>query len=312
MHAPAHHPSLSDDAYTVLRDVALQPRSILLATTPRSASRELLEPPPALSPNTPRLSSAERHLLSHHREEVSRWLEVVAARLLVDGTHGVGSRCYSQSGADRWFRVATREELLAQTAAFLLFPDGRTSDPIAKAAWLLRTPRAGAELAVEVASIAHRFAPNPMARLCAAAAWLHLGASVAAARICRELLAEQASPSVRHVAWTWLGACQAHAAQWVDAADSYRFAYAASGATTTGLWALVNAIQAGDGVLAVQLGVELRPQWEVSTGCRESLVAGLDSASRASDWQWTDAAEAVLRKHEGLDWIASVRPGRVA
>jgi len=312
MHVPAHHPTLSDDAYAVLLDVARQPRSILLATTPRSATRELLDPPPALTPSATRLTSAERHLLAHHRDEVARWLEVAAARLLIDESGGIGSRCYSQSAPDRWFSVATREEILDQGTAFLLFPDGTTSGPLARATWLLRRPRSGAEQAIELASITNRISPNPMAQLCAAAAWLQLGASVAAARVCRELLEVAASPHVRHVAWTWLGACQASAGHWPDAADSYRVAYAASGATTTGLWALVNALQAGDEVLAVQLGAELRPHWEASTRCRESLVAGLEAASRASDWQWTEAAETVLRRHEGLGWIASVGPGRAA
>lgn len=69
----ATHPTMSPDVYAILLDIAKQPDSILLTVEPRQASREFLQPSDPIRSTAAFLTSAERHLLDAHREEVGRW-----------------------------------------------------------------------------------------------------------------------------------------------------------------------------------------------------------------------------------------------
>jgi hypothetical protein len=74
VNAPPVHPDLSPDAYAVLLDIAKQPGSMLLAVEPSKWSRELLEPSDLVRPSATFLTSAERHLVAAHGDELERWI----------------------------------------------------------------------------------------------------------------------------------------------------------------------------------------------------------------------------------------------
>lgn len=85
---PTTHPELSEDVYAVLLDIAKEPDSVLLSSEPRRLSRELLTPSDPIRATASFLTSAERHLLTAHRDEVGRWLLAIA---IEDLTHVAGS-----------------------------------------------------------------------------------------------------------------------------------------------------------------------------------------------------------------------------
>lgn len=299
MHAPAHHPSLSDDAYAVLLDVARQPRSILLATTPRSATRDLLEPPPALSPNTPRLSSAERHLLSHHRDEVARWLQASIARLLSEAPD-VGPM-YTQQESGAWLEVPSASELATRGAHLLEWTDGQGSSPVPRALRALRLgPRDLASIQALV-GVSAGLRADPFHSLVSASLWMAQGHYGAASRTCIELLLHPCSTSVAHAAHSRLGSIAAAAGRWDDAEAAYGVAFRWRAIECTALCALRSSLQAGNAA-AVRLWAQRLPEDGPSGDALAAMGRGMTYSAKVGS-PWTEDARRVDRSDVAAAWV---------
>lgn len=300
MHAPAHHPSLSDDAYAVLLDVARQPRSILLATTPRSATRELLEPPPALTPNTPRLTSAERHLLAHHREEVSRWLQGAIARLLSESPD-VGPM-YTQQESGAWLEVASATELVSRGAHLLEWTDGVSSSTVPPSLRALRQARRDIVSIRDLVCVSATFRSDPFHSLVSASLWMAEGLYGAASRACIEILSQPCATAVAHAAHSRLGSIAAFAGRWVDAEAAYGRAFELRAIECTALCALRSSLQAGNGA-AAKLWAQCLPTAGPSGDALATMGRGVAHSARSGTDPWTDDALSLSRRDVTSPWV---------
>lgn len=300
MHAPAHHPSLSDDAYAVLLDVARQPRSILLATTPQSATRELLDPPAALTPSATRLTSAERHLLAHHRDEVARWLQWTIARLLSERSDM--APMYSQQESGTWADVPRVRRLLAQGANLMELNQTEAGIALPRGLRALRRRNRDFAAIRDLVSVSASFRADPFHTLVNVTLWIAQGYRESAARACREVLSQPCTTEVAHAAHSRLGTLAALDRRWIDAGSAYARAFEFRGIECTALCALRNALQAGDQP-AVMTWVQVLPSEGPDPRALEMIRAGVAHTVLAGTPSWTDDADRLARGLARAPWV---------
>ena len=193
--------TLGADAWELLRDVARQGGSTLLAVPRRDVSRALLETGSVATARAASLSEAERELVRVHREEVALALRRAAWVALDEsraGRHRIIDRAYSDREAWRDGRAAR----LAAARALRL-PQSDAAEHAAHQ--LLEVCVAGHPIdavdAGRLAVAAHRLVPSDSARIAYALHATVHGQASAALIALRPILRGPANDEIALAAW---------------------------------------------------------------------------------------------------------------
>jgi hypothetical protein len=215
MKPPPVHPELSDDVYAILLDIAKQPRSILFTVEPKKASRELLEPSDMVRPTATFLTSAERHLVSAHGDELDRWLwNLVNVQLAEHPSLAP----FVHRHRDRTTEFELPSVAICREHLELLQPARTALPPFVSRSQ--GDPARELERIRELIVIATRFRRRTKRALHAGLSELALGRFQAATVQFTRLRAQ--GGIFERIAEEWLGACASFQGKWEDARQHHR------------------------------------------------------------------------------------------
>lgn len=182
----------------LLREIAADPNSSLLRVTRPQAVKGLFERTERVSPGMTGLSSAERHLVQVHRNEVAHLLrEVCRWRMLNDP--GSKENFTPYSGANE-ARQTSLQELADRTRSL---QEGAKKTESDSALQLIEKCIGGTDV-VHVSSLAsasQRLEPHDAARIYIGLDLAFRGRPHSAIRVYKSLLAECVEPAMRSSAW---------------------------------------------------------------------------------------------------------------
>ena len=315
MSAP-HQPRLDPEILGVLQDIAKQPDSALLRVRRRDLSLDSIRRIEPVRPSAWWLTSAERHLVEAHREDVAYLLRSLLIRLLHGKSAKEENRLIVQDfGGELKFFMLDHQSLSARISGGLRFSCGAflhgEEDDIAHAL------SAGSSLSgktnslnniVCVAIAALRLSAHTSVHCNLGHAYLEVGQFGAAERYYAIAAGNGSTTAVRRAATEGLGAAAAMRGNWSQAFYHYRMAcefqdsnYVAKG------FELLNALQIGDTAAAVSAHREVSIEAQRSPEYEASLRGILRTASLEWGWRPTREAVAIVRSSDTLreSWCAA-------
>jgi hypothetical protein len=186
----------------LLREIAADPNSSLLRVTRPQAVKGLFERTERVSPGMTGLSSAERHLVQVHRNEVAHLLrEVCRWRMLNDPASKRDLAPYPGAGDTEGADV---QELGHAVRRLEEDEEGESDATSYSALQLIKQCVVGPSKGVHVSSLAsasHRLEPHDANRIYIGLDLTFRGKPHAALRVYRALLSECTDPSMRSSAW---------------------------------------------------------------------------------------------------------------
>ena len=308
------HPTLDAAALEVLRDVARQEDSVLLRVpVARGRGIDLWLGRDPISAGAPFLSSAERHLLEVHRDEVAAWMRLAAFQGLFEDPKKAGLMA-RELDAKRLIELPGQAAVAHRATDILRAADPRylpfETQPILRRASAWPNPRPQDPWAL--AALSRRLVPHP-----APQQWFAFRALEAGhLRSVRTVLRERSAACASKVAGSLAGraelelhgALAAAECRWEDAARHYRLAaLGVGGGCLTACWWAWNEAQAG----RVHEFREAMDHWQSLESWTDDLglAAGkaLAAARTAHNWKPTDSAVRLVAHSEGprADWMRS-------
>ena len=194
-------PTIDPHLDEVLHDIARDPRARMFVTSPRQLLHGLSGTIPRLSPRQPGLTSAERELLTVHREEVAELLYRSALRRIYDAPEPA-VHMNRWIDTDRKVKLLTEDEVSTRARVALV---GRVQgEAWSWATSVLRehlvqstSPRPSA---TNLALASLRLIPKPTTRICAGIALLEDGELYSALDSFGRVVEQATQPLVRAIA----------------------------------------------------------------------------------------------------------------
>lgn len=302
----ATHPTLDAAAFEVLRDVARQEDSVLLRVpVSRDRGAELWLGRDPISAGAPFLSSAERHLLEVHRDEVASWMRLAAFQGLFENPKKAGLMA-RELDSKRLIELPGQAALATQATDLLRAADPRylplESQPILRRASARRNPRRQDPWALAALSL--RLVPHPVPRQWFAFRALERGQVSSVRRFLSEWSSPTSSSNVRtHSDRTMLelrGSLAFACSDWNDATRSYRAAASSAvGLRLNALWWALNAAQSGDWETLQAASELFHSQGPLSDELRASAESTFSLATARTGWRPTDAFRRLATTLEG-------------
>ncbi|MBI1379879.1 MAG: hypothetical protein GC161_02180 [Planctomycetaceae bacterium] len=230
----------------LLAEIAADPNSSLLRIPRAKVLPELFRPSDPIRPSAYFLTSAERHLLSVHREEVAHWLRVGLVFARTEGKRA-GSAYYARQPMDRkaWLSkrsaIATGGSLGTELRHWVSNPG----------LWLADERRA-----LEVQVAAQRLQPSPLASVVSAQLLTAIGDHSSALRVLRERHADLQGTPYPHLLQTSAGVVLWRLGRHREASVAYEAAWRAD--PTQGVYLAAAAL---NGALAGSLSADVQSAW---------------------------------------------------
>jgi hypothetical protein len=291
---------LEPEVDALLREVASDPRSILLRVPRKHAVPMLFRDESDVGPMTAGLAAVDRHLLAVHRSEVAELLRRVCLVRLLESQRG--RVCVSRYETADSEVLAPSVPELRQQALRGRSSQVRTelsSNGLEMALEALRDPTGGLPTGADIAALSHRLQPNHDARILAAMDLSQRGSSRAAVRLLLRVLSNHPSRSsaaaaADNLAFAWNELDQlGHAFDAAKVSLDY-----ADDRVTTCMNRLAFAIQLGDGRDILETDRRLR---ELITPEHPAVGFFISAAALARiqrRWSPTDLAAPVVRAVE--------------
>ncbi len=298
----SNHPTLDPVAFEVLREIAGQPDSVLLRA-PLGARRgrplDAFLPREPLSAGAALLSSAERHLLSVHREEVAAWLRLAAFQGIFEDPSKTGLMG-RELDAQRMIELPGRQALTDRVHR--LFAVAEPGALPAEALPSLRRAALSRPLDPwELAALSLRLEPHIAPRQWFAFRALERGASGVVGQVIGDELhvAQEAriQSASQRACVELLGSLAVARSDWAAAEAAYRQAASSShGAKVDSIWWALNAAQLGDQDRLRAAQEHCEAQGALGSEVMQGVRAILDVAVKAYSWAPTEAAKRLLSR----------------
>lgn len=298
----SNHPTLDPVAFEVLREIAGQPDSVLLRA-PLGARRgrplDAFLPREPLSAGAALLSSAERHLLSVHREEVAAWLRLAAFQGIFEDPSKTGLMG-RELDAQRMIELPGRQALTDRVHR--LFAVAEPGALPAEALPSLRRAALSRPLDPwELAALSLRLEPHLAPRQWFASRAIERGQlGVVRQVLGDELHLSQKTPihsASQRACVQFVGSLATARGDWESAEAAYqRAACSPYGGKRNSIWWALNAAQLGDQdrLRAAQEHCEATGALEPKT--LQGVTATLEVAAKAYSWAPTEAAKRLLSR----------------
>ncbi|MBI1382685.1 MAG: hypothetical protein GC161_16540 [Planctomycetaceae bacterium] len=300
------HPTLDAAAFEVLREVARQEDSVLLRVpVARGRGVELWMGRDPVSAGATFLSSAERHLLEVHRDEVAAWMRLAAFQGLFEDPQRAGLMA-RELDSKRLIELPGQAALATQATDLLRAADPRClpieAQPILRraSAW----PNSRPQDPWTLAALSLRLVPHPVPQQWFAFRALERGQTSSVRRFLSEWSSASSTTNVRtHSERTMLelrGSLAFACSEWTEAARNYRAAASSAvGLRLNALWWALNAAQSGDRDVLRAASELFHSQGPLSNELRASAESTFRLATAASGWRPTAAFRHVATTLEG-------------
>jgi tetratricopeptide (TPR) repeat protein len=288
---------LDPEVDALLREVAADPRSILLRVPRKHALPLLFRNESDVGPMTAGLAAIDRHLLAVHRSEVAELLRKVCLMRLLENPRGrVCVSRYPTLGREvKVPRISELRELeeseRLSTASCELAANGL--DLVLEA---LRNPIGDLPRVSDLAAVSHRLHPTNEARIFAAMELSQRESSRAAVRLLIAVLSNHPSRETAASAWCNLGYA------WNELGERHRALAAYEKGMSvdddrvlTQMNHLSLGIQVGDGRSVLATSRRLGERIPAGHRALDAFVAGIARARSARRWAPSRTATALVR-----------------